>query len=148
MKTSQKPKERQVFSFVQTSIECVFFMKTMDPVDPERLVRQMCQDAKACPDPRQRKTKYVNRLTPVMDTDKATETGIERVARAVLASHFTLNPAEKAEGAESSEDSTPGCTVSFCMRVINVVDGGLISHGYSTPSDTIFGTTRSSSRTR
>lgn len=116
MKTSQKPTERQVFSVVQTSIECVFFMKTMDPVDPDRLVRQMCQDAKACPDPRQRKTRYVNRLTPVMDTDKATETGIDRVARAVLASHFTLNPeegAEKAEGAESVEDSASGCTVSL-----------------------------------
>lgn len=96
-------------------------MKTMDPIDPDRLVRQMCQDAKACPDPRQRKTRYVNRLTPVMDTDKATENGIDRVARAVLASHFTLNPvlgeegAEKAEGAESVEDSAPGCTVSFCI---------------------------------
>ena len=157
MKTSQKPKERQVFTTVRTNIECVFFMKTMEPVEPAKLVSQICQDAKACPDPRQRKTKYINRLTPVFDTDKATDKGIERVARTVLASHFELKPesadgaegvaegAEKAEQSESSDDSKPACTVSLTCDELR--DGWLISFGCSMPSGTISGTIPYSSQT-
>lgn len=104
MKESRKPKERRVFSPVAVAIECVFFMKTMKPVDPYQLVLQMCRDAQACPSPKDRKCKYINRLTPVMDTDKATEKGIQRVARKVLSSFFSLNEEEKEE--EDEEKST------------------------------------------
>ncbi|RFU73121.1 pyruvate decarboxylase [Trichoderma arundinaceum] len=101
MKASQKPRVRGVFSPVSVGIECVFFMKTMRPVDPCQLVLQICKDAQECPGPKDRKCKYINRMTPVVDTEKATEKGIERVARKVLASFFSLNEEEKeAEGEE------------------------------------------------
>jgi tRNA acetyltransferase TAN1 len=103
MKESRKPKERRVFSPVAVAIECVFFMKTMKPVDPYQLVLQICRDAQECPSPRDRKCKYINRLTPVMDTDKATEKGIQRVARKVLPSFFNLNEEEK-EGEDEDEE--------------------------------------------
>lgn len=106
MKESRKPKERRVFSPVAVGIECVFFMKTMKPVNPYQLVLRICRDAQECPSPRDRKCKYINRLTPVMDTDKATEKGIQRVARQVLPSFFSLNEEEK-EGEEGEEEEKP-----------------------------------------
>ncbi|KAM0247382.1 hypothetical protein ACHAQJ_009846 [Trichoderma viride] len=100
MKAPRKPQVRTIFSPVSVAIECVFFMKTMKPVDARQLVLQICKDAQECPSPRDRKCKYINRLTPVMDTDKATEKGIQRVARKVLASFFSLNEEEKEEEGE------------------------------------------------
>ncbi|KAH6606266.1 hypothetical protein Trco_005419 [Trichoderma cornu-damae] len=97
MKASRKPQARGVFSPVSVGIECVFFMKTMKPVDPYQLVLRICKDAQECPGPKDRKCKYINRLTPVVDTDKATDKGIQKVARKVLASFFSLND-EHGEG--------------------------------------------------
>ncbi|KAG5953376.1 hypothetical protein E4U53_005791 [Claviceps sorghi] len=90
MKSQEKMKTRQIFTPVFAGIECLFFMKTMEPIEPGALVRKMCEDARACSDPRNRKCKYINRLTPVFDTEKATENGINKVARTVLSSTFRL----------------------------------------------------------
>ncbi|PHH58552.1 hypothetical protein CDD81_5381 [Ophiocordyceps australis] len=78
------------FSMVKTGLECLVFVKTLAPVQPQELVVKMCEDARDCGDPRRRKVKYINRLTPVVDMDKATPRGVERVARRVLAPHFGL----------------------------------------------------------
>lgn len=96
---SKKDKPRGAFSIVRTEIECIFFVKTMKPVKPKELVLKICQDAKQCTTPVQRKLKYINRLTPVSDTDKASENGILRVARTVLAPHFGLNEVQEEEKA-------------------------------------------------
>ncbi|KFA45785.1 hypothetical protein S40293_07345 [Stachybotrys chartarum IBT 40293] len=104
MRTSQKPKTRQVFTPVAVALECVFFMKTMKPVEPDTLVLKMCQDARDCPDPMQRKCRYVNRLTPVVHTDKASDSGMERVARSVLTPHFQLVPGSENGGVEGTAD--------------------------------------------
>lgn len=88
-------------------------MKTMEPVQPGEFVLKICRDARDCPDPRQRKVKYINRLTPVFNTDKATEKGIVRVARSVLAPFFTLTPEEDdgATQAPQAESDGTACTV-------------------------------------
>ena len=99
MRAARRPKTRQTFTPISTNLECVFFMKTMKPVEPDRLVKRICEDAKDCSDLRQRKTKYINRLTPVFDTDKATDKAMERVARRVLAPWFSLTEEEPEEGA-------------------------------------------------
>ena len=116
IKGPQKPKSRQTFSTVRANLECLFFMKTMKPVQPGALVRKICEDAKECPDPRQRKVKYINRLTPVFDMDKATEKGIARVARTVLSSWFVLTGGTEEEASKTAvephaDESTPAYTV-------------------------------------
>ncbi|PTB62471.1 hypothetical protein BBK36DRAFT_1098601, partial [Trichoderma citrinoviride] len=103
-----RPKARGVFSPVSVTIECVFFMKTMRPVDPCRLVREMCLDAQGCGSPMERKCKYINRLTPVVDTEKASEKGVRRVARKVLASVFRLNEEVEEDGGDEKEDGEEG----------------------------------------
>lgn len=100
----KKPESRQVFSIVGVNIECVFFVKTMRPVEPKELVSKICQDARECAGPMERKLKYINRLTPVTNTEKATENGILKVARSVMAPHFRLR-AESTEGTAESAAS-------------------------------------------
>ncbi|KAK2003080.1 THUMP domain-containing protein [Colletotrichum falcatum] len=85
-----KSKSKRSFKAIKAGIECVFFMKTRDPVDPVELCRRICQDASLCTDLKERKTRYINRLTPVMFVDKASENGVARVARKTLAAHFEL----------------------------------------------------------
>ncbi|KAL6870239.1 hypothetical protein J3F83DRAFT_735586 [Trichoderma novae-zelandiae] len=108
MKAPRKPQPRGVFSPVSVTIECVFFMKTMRPVDPRQLVREMCLDAQKCGSPMERKCKYINRLTPVVDTEKASEKGVRRVARKVLGSVFNLNEEEADDEKEDGEEVKEG----------------------------------------
>ncbi|KAK5995785.1 putative C25H2.10c-like protein [Cladobotryum mycophilum] len=110
MKELQKPTSRQIFSPVSVTIECVFFMKTMKPVEPVQFIRKICEDAKECTNPMQRKCRYINRMTPVVDAEKATEKGIKKLVRRVLEPYFSLKEdvgdAENAENAENADDTS------------------------------------------
>ncbi|KAJ4255046.1 hypothetical protein NW762_009850 [Fusarium torreyae] len=123
----QKPKTKQTFTAIGTGLDCLFFMKTVKPIEPLKLVTQASQDAKDCPDPKQRKTKYINRLTPIFDTDKATDKGIERVARSVLGSHFELKSESGGDGAaeptpskeEGEGEGSASCTYAIRYNIRN-----------------------------
>jgi hypothetical protein len=102
-KNKPKSTTRQVFTIVKADLECLFFVKTMEPVDPTELVRRICQDARSCSSPGERKLRYINRLTPIVDTDRSTEAGILKVARSVMAPHFLLKSVdESADSADSA----------------------------------------------
>ncbi|KAL6852823.1 hypothetical protein ACO1O0_007371 [Amphichorda felina] len=100
-----KPKARKTFSIVPADVECLLFIKTMKPVEPVEFVRKICQDARDCTDIMKRKTRYVNRLTPVSNMDKSSENGIVKVARSVMAPYFHL---VKEEGADESGEGGAG----------------------------------------
>lgn len=125
----EKSTKKGVFRPINAGIECVFFMKTMRPVEPYALVKKMCEDAQKCPDPRDRKCKYINRLTPVFNTDKATEKGIERVTRQVLAPHFELiSESDDSVTAGLSKECTASETINsagepFTVRVEYLSNG-------------------------
>jgi tRNA acetyltransferase TAN1 len=55
-------------------------------VDPVPFVEQICRDAAA--DPARKRTRFAKRLTPVTLFGPATETGLDEVAKKVLAPHF------------------------------------------------------------
>jgi tRNA acetyltransferase TAN1 len=109
--TKSKPTSRNAFTIVNTGIECVFFTKTTKPVVPTELVTKICEDALACGDVMKRRTKYINRLTPVSGMEKATENGLIRVARAVMAPYFDLVdeevPTEVEENSTAAEGTNP-----------------------------------------
>lgn len=160
MKSQDNIKIRQTFTPVSAGIECLFFMKTMEPIEPGALVLKMCEDAQACLDPRSRRCKYINRLTPVFDTEKATENGINKVARGVLSSTFHLKDESTTDRNQCLEavapvDFVPAYTVYFpftqnhCLPIANnlwLIIVALQSL-YSTLSATIFATIRHSSQT-
>ena len=105
---SVKLKTRKTFSIIPADVECLLFIKTMKPVEPVEFVRKICQDARDCTDIMKRKTKYVNRLTPVSDMDKSSEKGIIKVTREVMAPYFHLVKEEGAgESAEAGADEEP-----------------------------------------
>ena len=119
MRASRKTKSH--FTPVGVALECVFFMKTTTPVEPDKLVLRMCKDARDCEDIMKRKTKYVNRLTPVLDTERATEKGIEKLTRSTLARVLGLRREESDENAEEVAEEGHGQdggahTVSFKGR--------------------------------
>lgn len=119
---------------------CLLFMKTKPPLDPVALVKRICQDAQSWTDPKTRKTRYVNRLTPITQIGRATEASVRETARKTLLPHFDLagsqdtdgeagKPAEEApsgeiysEGADIKESKPAykvkpvGITTIMCIR--------------------------------
>ena len=64
----------------------VLFFKTRQPIEPVSFIQRICQDA-ASGIP-QKLCRFVKRLTPITAIEKATEKGLDDVARLVLAPHF------------------------------------------------------------
>jgi len=66
--------------------QTVLFFKIRAPVEPVSFVRKICEDAAKGVE--QQRCRFVRRLTPITATEKATEKGLEDVARQVIAPHF------------------------------------------------------------
>lgn len=64
----------------------VLFFKTREPVEPVSFVHRICEDASK--DKSLRRTRFVKRLTPMTRMGKASEKGLEDVAKAVLGPVF------------------------------------------------------------
>ncbi|KAI9801232.1 MAG: hypothetical protein M1825_003506 [Sarcosagium campestre] len=64
----------------------VLFFKLRKPLDPIRFVQETCRNALA--HPREKRSRFVKRLTPMTLMGRATEKGLEQIAKEVLAPHF------------------------------------------------------------
>lgn len=62
------------------------FFKTRLPVEPVKFVHALCSEAMAAPS--RVRSRFVRRLTPMTLVGKASEKGLEEVARQVLAPAF------------------------------------------------------------
>ncbi|KAI1164981.1 hypothetical protein F5B18DRAFT_221244 [Nemania serpens] len=113
MKPSNKPKDA-AFDLLKMNVDCVLFMRTRAPVDPLALVREICKDAAAAKDRSLWRSRFVNKLTPITNTAKATEKGLEDVAKSVLAPHFRLAGDETEETAETVSGENNAC--SYAIR--------------------------------
>ncbi|KAI9844917.1 MAG: hypothetical protein M1837_005203 [Sclerophora amabilis] len=82
----KKPKREKAFQPARLGVQCVVFFKTRAPVEPVDLVHRICNDAATGAGLQQ--SRFVKRLTPTTLTAKATEKGLEEVAKTVLAPHF------------------------------------------------------------
>lgn len=79
----------KLFRTVKLDIPCVLFIKTRPPINPVHFVHRICQEVVSTPGIR--KMRYVNRLTPMTLMGKATEKGLDEVAKTVLDEHFHLH---------------------------------------------------------
>jgi tRNA acetyltransferase TAN1 len=104
------PQDRP-FTSVNTGIECVFFLKTRSPpINAIDLTIRMCEDARKGEEPKKGiRTKYINRLVPVVDVDRSSDAGMERLARDVMGKEFALKEA-LADGKVDGREEF--CTVS------------------------------------
>lgn len=83
----RKPDGKPMFTSVRLDTPCIIFFKVQaPPVDPVTFVHKICEDAAASTHRKQ--SRSVKRLTPMTLIGKATESGLEEVARQVLARHF------------------------------------------------------------
>ncbi|KAI1462986.1 uncharacterized protein F4812DRAFT_464199 [Daldinia caldariorum] len=89
MKPASKPKG-STFEPMRMDLDCLLFIRTKPPVDPVALVKEICKDAKEITEKSQRRSRFINRFTPITLTAKATEAAVEEVAKNVLAKHFQL----------------------------------------------------------
>lgn len=105
----QSPK---LFTLIYLDVPCVIFFKTGPAVEPLDFVHRICEEVVAKPDIR--KMRYVNRLTPVTSFAKATEKGLEEVAKNVLPRHFRLNVEGTENQAEDTTENTTYPSVSIC----------------------------------
>lgn len=71
------------------------FFKTREPIKPVEFVKSICEDAKGGEPKRSR---FVNRLTPMVMMGKATEKGLEEVGKAVIGEVFGWEGEEKNGG--------------------------------------------------
>jgi tRNA acetyltransferase TAN1 len=83
-------KEDAAFGPMRLGLDCLLFMRTKPPVEPVEFSRRICEDAKLVSDRGQRKSRFINRFIPIKGMGKATDNGVEEVARAVLVEHFQL----------------------------------------------------------
>lgn len=77
----------KLFTAVWLDIPCVLFFKTREPIEPVGFVKRICEDA-VSGEPR--RSRFVNRLTPMTMMGKATEKGLEELSRAVLGKVFDI----------------------------------------------------------
>lgn len=90
-KTKAKSRrENSAFAPMRINMDCLLFVKTKPPVEPREVVRRICEDAKLATDRAQRKSRFINRFTPITLMGRATENGVLETAKTVLAEHFQL----------------------------------------------------------
>lgn len=100
----------KLFTPVYLDLQCVLFFKTKLPIIPVDFVQRICKDASN--HVAKTKVRFVNRLTPMMMMAKATEKGLEDMAKIVLREHFQL-ACEKTEVDPEMEEDPPSVSTSF-----------------------------------
>ncbi|KAI0475180.1 hypothetical protein GGR56DRAFT_644897 [Xylariaceae sp. FL0804] len=110
MKSKSKAKD-SVFEPIRMNLDCLLFMRTRAPVDPVALVHEVCKDAKQATSRGQWRSRFINKFTPVTYTGRATEKGVEEVAKRVLGEHFQL-----AEGEDEQADEPEDGACSYAIR--------------------------------
>ncbi|KAB8257063.1 hypothetical protein BDV32DRAFT_140718 [Aspergillus pseudonomiae] len=81
--SSAKPRQ---FQPIRLDIPCVSFIRFDKSIDPEKLVHQICVDAHA--NPSKKRSRYIQRMTPVKSIRKTLSVDLEAFAREILKPHF------------------------------------------------------------
>ena len=110
----------QVIQAAKMAISCLLFVKTRPPIEPVEFVRRICVDAKTCSDMSKRKSRYLNRFTPIAFSGKATDQGLLEVAQSVLAPYFDLSGSR----GENEEREKPAAESSSSAEETEAKDGG------------------------
>ncbi|EMG47596.1 TAN1 tRNA acetyltransferase TAN1 [Candida maltosa Xu316] len=84
-----KTSKKELLQPIEIDLECLSFIKTKKPIDPEVLVENICKE---CYESGVKTTRYTQKLIPIMSTCSATgDDPLERLremAKKVLARHF------------------------------------------------------------
>ncbi|KAK8084531.1 hypothetical protein PG997_005802 [Apiospora hydei] len=112
--SNSKSLDTSAFAPMRLSLDCLLFVKTKQPVEPRQFARKVCEDAMLVSDRKQRRSRFINRITPITLMGSATKVGIEETARTVLAPEFDLIPAGEEAGSLEEKDAKGP---SYAIRV-------------------------------
>ncbi|KAG7663357.1 uncharacterized protein J8A68_003105 [[Candida] subhashii] len=91
MKESSKNKTN-LLTPIDIDCECLVFIKTKKPIDPEELVEKVCEESY---ESTVKRTRYTQKLSPVMDSCSASKEELQNLTRRVLARHFHQSEDQK-----------------------------------------------------
>ncbi|KAL8289853.1 hypothetical protein RB597_001471 [Gaeumannomyces tritici] len=127
--TSMKPENGngkardEVFTVLRQSVDCLLFVKTREPIEPVEFAHRICVDAKAAADPKARRSRYLNRLTPITLVGRASDKGMQEVCEGVLPQWFTMKRAkdegEQQKAVEGATEKTEECSVPAAAAADN-----------------------------
>ncbi|KAF8866085.1 hypothetical protein BDZ45DRAFT_700739 [Acephala macrosclerotiorum] len=110
----KQDKSTKLFTPVHVDLACVLFFKTQPTINPVDLVHRICKEVAS--NPKIRRMRYVNRLTPMTVIGKATEKGLDEVSKLVLSKYFNLN-VQKDEGEAGGDDDLDQLTcIQYAIR--------------------------------
>ena len=145
MKPANRPKDPP-FEMVRSGLDCLFFVRVREPVEPIEFSRQVCIDAgkpaaaRAASGEESKQqseetaggermssaigfSRFVNRFTPITLLGRASEKGLEEVAKTVLANHFVMarEDDEDRTGENSVENQEDGTASSSDAPSVSLV---------------------------
>ncbi|OJD13841.1 hypothetical protein AJ78_05737 [Emergomyces pasteurianus Ep9510] len=86
MKRSKSSKNNNPFQAVKLDIPCLSFIKIDKTLDPVQIAHRLCTDARA--NPIKKRSRWIQRITPITLTQKVLGGGLEQLSLEVLKPHF------------------------------------------------------------
>lgn len=80
-------KKKDILQLIDLNCECMIFFKTRCPIVPERFVKRIIEDLSE-PNDKLKRTRYIQRLTPITNSCSASMEQMIKLAKQVLAPHF------------------------------------------------------------
>ncbi|KAK2773710.1 hypothetical protein FQN52_004517 [Onygenales sp. PD_12] len=79
-------KSNKLFQAVKLDIPCLSFIRIDKALDPVQIAHRLCVEARANPD--KKRSRWIQRMTPITLTQKVLGGGLEELSREVLKPHF------------------------------------------------------------
>ncbi|SCW02932.1 LAFE_0F17458g1_1 [Lachancea fermentati] len=83
-------KNKEILKFIDLNCECVIFCKTRSPIVPEVFVHKLMEEF-SDPKSLQKRTRYVQKLTPITFSCNASLSELEKLCDKVLKPHFHMD---------------------------------------------------------
>ncbi|EEQ84055.2 THUMP domain-containing protein [Blastomyces dermatitidis ER-3] len=86
LKPNKDKKNTNPFQAVKLDIPCLSFIKIDKTLDPVQIAHRLCTEARE--NPSKKRSRWIQRITPITLTQKVLGGGIEQLSREVLKPHF------------------------------------------------------------
>ena len=80
-------RKKEILQPIDLNCECMIFFKTRRPIVPEKFVKRIIEDL-SDPNDKLKRTRYIQRLTPITNSCSASMEQMIKLANEVLAPHF------------------------------------------------------------
>lgn len=86
--------KKEILQFIDIGCECMLFCKTRKPIEPEKFIRRIIDDL-SDPNVLEKRTRYIQKLTPITNSCNATMEQFIKLLDEVLKPHFFSDEVKK-----------------------------------------------------